>query len=299
MADAKGEVLLRTKPGCYLGVKIPGSTTLYFGEMSRYNPDANSIEFSRYARFNTKTFSIEEVVEEPRIFPTKAEDIILGKTLLWNVGGDEKANELLDALEHRFDERKYRAYLHVLREEKRARKLEEKRKKEAQKLIKPQRKLTPMLKEGGERVAEGLATGALVVGAAAGLYFHGYFPWAYKYFDKKGDFFENDRHAVYNSVATNVINGIATLLSAASYKGSLPEGAQLDYSNPAVTIPVTIFGLSLVSLGGKAVYEGGQKAIKLWKDYEERQEKRRRLERLRQAFCPDDSERYYGLDDNS
>jgi len=287
MVDAKGEVLLRTKPGCYVGVRVPGAQKIFFGQMSKYDPDSNSIALSRYVVLNTDSYAVEQVVEQPVTAIADAANILLGKNLMHSVGGDDKANELLDALEHKFDEGKYRAYLHVLKEEKRIAEREKKAREKVEKAkLKPGR--APM--QDVEYVARKVGRGAFILTAA---YFHGYFPWAYKRLGT-GDVLDirHDGHALVNNVYTDVVNLVIFVGSTLNQANLSPDG-HTYLSNPAVWVPLAMFGLSGVSLVGKGIHKGAQGAMKMYKERQEREQERRRLERLRQAFCPADKEKYY------
>jgi hypothetical protein len=149
-----------------------------------------------------------------------------------------------------------------------------------------------------EYVARKVGRGAVML---VGGYFYGYFPWAYKRLSiGTGDILgiHNEGHALVYNIYTDVVNFVIFMGSTINQIDLSPDG-HAHLSNPAVSIPLTMFGISAASLAAKGIHKGAQGAIRLYKERQEKEQKRRRLERLRQAFCPGDREKYYELDDKS
>lgn len=294
MTDIKGEILLRTKPGCYMAVRLPptGDKTfgeVIFGELSHFYPDSDLIEMSRYARLDLNNYKITEVVKDhPLKIAAKPESVLLGKSLISHVGGEEKANELLDSLGHQFSSTKYKEYVGIMKKQKREEKLEEKRR---------DAELRKALRKDNWRDLKDVGVD---IGKVFGYYLHGHFPWLYKSFpqkDRPGKYIfgiRNDWAAGANAAVTAYIDFMILVLGGSGYIEAV--GAKnVPPFDPHITVPLMMALVPTVGIATKAVIGGAKTVKKKYDEWQEKEERRRRQERLRQAFCPADSEKYYDV----
>lgn len=320
MAKATQEdVLLKTKPGCYLGIlqEKGKERSAIFGELKRGiggpSEKEDTVAFNSFVKFDLKTFTIKEVHKEGGVFEkVPAESFLLGQNLMHTLGGTEKTNELLDALGHTFSKEKYKEYLSVVKRAKQEEKeagetREQERKKQLEATMKEalakQGIHHPILRKvmrGAEKVGKGIGTGVLLGGTA---YAWGYYPWSDKLNDKIDS---TERLGIKGKLAlpvlTEVINFVGGAIYAASkYTAGHHAGLLTHGLNPAYVLSVdpALFAfevaLSLPIATGVAngVYKGAEALVGAYRERKIKEANRRMSERVRQAFCPADSEKYY------
>ncbi|MDE1869955.1 MAG: hypothetical protein KGH71_03145 [Candidatus Micrarchaeota archaeon] len=309
----RDDLILNTKENCYLGViqekTLPkkNERLLMFGSLKRNYDDKNdAISFKSYLIFDLNTFQIKEIKREGGEFKNlKPENFVVGQQLLHTLGGDKKTNELLDQLGHQFSNEKYKEYKNTI----------DKLRNEQKEKLKLQKKETkakiaqiygpgyhPRL-DKLEEIGRGVALGVLMAG---GVYLMGYYPWK---IGPKTVSKDVENYKGYEKGLLVLPTTIANLIILGGYRiNAYPTTAitphMLNHINDIAYMTShdsTMYGLfylatiPLITAGAKGIYEGAKALVGLVKERKERQAERMRLERLRQAFCPADSEKFYTM----
>jgi hypothetical protein len=325
------EVLLETKPGCFVGVSAFSEElrerVVYFGRMDSkprvVEGETMEVELTRFVERYNYRGQTSDVKTTPKKFTVHSSDILLGESLLENLGGDKVADRLLDQLDHKFDPIKHETFVQSVKQEKmealqqhleskkEAKQRErEERRKEAQ----AEKERIRKMKETGmyygpldrtrDVVKDALKTApiAIAAGVAAGVkegalltarYFHGYFPWAYQKTNHlwdassvmnrvwRGDAWKDSARTFGLNVAGMVAYQGIRIINGEGL-GATPE--QLTYT---VLPAVNIVGEGAMRV--KRGIDGIREEIKA------EQQKILRLERLRQAQCSLNGERFYDV----
>lgn len=296
--DKKDEIVLGTKPGCYLGLKLGktegyGGDVIVFGELANsYDEARNKVSFGRYLTFDKKNYSIIDVHKEGGDFEGIApENFLLGQELMWNFGGDQKTNELLDALGHQYDPVKHQEYVEAIKQMK-------KEKKKRREMELEERKAKGLVPTRWERFESGFSRAGELAKEGVALHLYGYIaPWVYKRWDPVGGVNDADDAGVVNGIFTTLPIGIAAgvvyLLNTKSVIGD-DNLMRTVVTNPdPIIVATSLFGIAGVSLVSKGIESGIRKLIDSYEYWKGQKERIKKLERVRQAFCPADSEEYY------
>lgn len=98
MAHAATMEIMR--PDCYMGVKVKDG--IIVGSFKSYDPVNKTVTLSKSLKVDTEEYMrplVGKTLEE-RVIPFQNESkLVLGKTLLYDVGGEEKLDEILDAFD--------------------------------------------------------------------------------------------------------------------------------------------------------------------------------------------------------
>jgi len=310
---SREDLILNTKEDCYLGViqekTLPkkNERVLMFGSLKRnYDEKNDAIAFKSYLIFDLNTFQIKEIKPEGGEFKgLKPENFVVGQQLLHTLGGDKKTNELLDQLGHQFSNEKYKEYKDTIErlknEQKQKLKLEKKETKAKVAALYKERGYHPQL-EKLEEIGRGLGLGVLMAG---GVYIMGFYPW--KIAPKIVPDAEN--YKGYEKASLIIPTSIANLAILGGYRAAhyttvnntphmlnhINDIAYMTSHDYTMYALLLLSSVPFVAAGMKGIYEGVKMIAASYRERKEREAERMRLERLRQAFCPADSEKFYTM----
>ncbi|MDE1851053.1 MAG: hypothetical protein KGH54_04685 [Candidatus Micrarchaeota archaeon] len=316
----KDDLIMNTKEGCHLGVlmetKENGETKrdLIFGKLQRNYDDKNdAINFKTYLVLDLKEFEIKEIKRDGGQFSgLKPENFVIGKQLLHTLGGESKTIELLDALGFKFSISKYKEYLNTA---KRMKKEADEREKEEERETKRKLKQARVERLRGAGIyhpnLEKIRSGIIKIGTglalAGGLYLTGLSPWALNNIGIFRDKISEKTHlslkegsqfvgltSLGNWVASVGYLGVSRLINYhTGITSHLSDQVWIAVHTPALFAFEALCLAPVVSLGVVGSYRGINALHAIYQERKEREEAQRRLESVRQAFCPADSESYY------
>ncbi|MDE1848143.1 MAG: hypothetical protein KGH61_04320 [Candidatus Micrarchaeota archaeon] len=287
---------------------MPGRNqrVIMFGSLKRnYDEKNDAVSFKSYLIFDMNGYAIKEVHPEGGEFRgLRPENFIVGQQLLYTLGGDQKTNELLDALGHKFSKEKYEEYVETVkkirREEEVRQKLAKKEKKARQAKRNKELGYNPRLdkaKEIGSNVGLGFAI-------AGGVYVGGYYPWKFTHDVVLEGYEMTNKSAFALGFATTIVNAVAlggyrlfnyTAVNTPHMLNHITNMQYMISHDPLMYVLAAMTVTPAITGGVRGIFEGIKLLKKSYNDRKRREEERIRLERVRQAFCPADSESYYNV----
>lgn len=302
----KDDLVLNTKEGCHLGIIQEtvnnGKTerSIIFGSLQRNYDDRNdAVSFKNYLVLDLSTYEVKELKRQGGDFVgVKPENFVIGQQLLYTLGGDKKVTELLGKLGFSFDKNKYREYVNTAKKIREDRERVEKGKKEEVKRFEKEREDRlrkshginhpnwDRFKKGMSKVGEGFAI-------AGACYAIGFAP----YLGRRIANASPKMSAVLSLVVTEanfIYLGIFNVLEKhTGLKPHMFDPFWMAAHNPGFLAVETLIVTPGASATAYGIYKLSVAINKSYSEWKRKEDERRRLETVRQAFCPADSETYY------
>lgn len=111
------------KPECYLGVEF--GDKIIIGPQAGYDSKTDTLTMSRSVVFDAFEYEIVKTSKQPRKIRLGDRRILLGKYLVGDIGGEEKLDLILDAMDRQLGKDEWEHYRVQLKAEKAAEKAKE------------------------------------------------------------------------------------------------------------------------------------------------------------------------------
>ena len=295
-----GEAILGTKPGCVMGIRDREHDRVYVGQFLGSSEEDYSgnirggvkgvkVNLAAHVVYDFGKGEIASKSAEPIEISTNYDSMLLGTDLIHKVGGEDQLSEILDALDYRLSQEKFIGYLQTVLQAD----AEQAREKKAREKARKREARQGARREGidwGNVKDKAADIGGLAVGGAGLLsyvfYFGGYWPWK-----TEPDIADKVLEIEYERTPAFVRGAMALATTGLNFLVASIAAKSGDLRTAAA------FGtLGLVPAIGGTVHQASQIPQYLREKRAERKEQEEkivRMERIRQAVCPADSETFY------